>query len=177
MASSSVSPATKRRAIRRVVPLEVTHLAKRGLSESLRSVARSMPYDYAFVNPQLLVRVLFQELFGIEGGHATGARGSDGLPVAMILHVASDEYAWDSGQGAVFGDEVAVGVHIELALEDGGVWIVADGDKYSVNGDFASFFRLQIAQARTLDVAFGRKNLFDDKRSDKFDFRICPGTV
>src|SRR5260370_15567952 len=42
MASSSVSPATKRRAMRRVVPLEVTHLAKPLLSESLSSVDRSM---------------------------------------------------------------------------------------------------------------------------------------
>src|ERR1700683_5375645 len=104
MASSSVSPATKRRAMRRVVPLEVTHLAKRGLSESLRSVARSMQYDYASVNPQRLVPVLFQELFGIEGGHAAGAGGGDGLTVTMILHITSDEHAWDSGQGAVFGD-------------------------------------------------------------------------
>src|SRR6266403_2839785 len=42
IASSRVSPATKRRAMRRVVPLEVTQLAKPLLSESLRSVDRSM---------------------------------------------------------------------------------------------------------------------------------------
>src|SRR5580700_2798010 len=164
MASSSVSPATKRRAIRRVVPLEVTHLAKPGLSESLRSVARSMPYDYAFVNPLRLARVLFQELFGIEGGHAAGARGGNGLAVAMVLHIASDEHTGDGGQGAVFGDEVAVGVHLQLALEDGGVGIVADGDEDAVHGDFADFFRLEIAQARAFHVAFGTDNLFDDER-------------
>src|SRR5580700_1451433 len=99
MASSSVSPATKRRAMRRVMPLEVTHLAKRGLSESLRSVARSMPYDYARVNPLGLARVLFQELFGIESGHASGARGGDGLAIAMVLHIASDKHTRDGGQG------------------------------------------------------------------------------
>src|SRR6266436_1101610 len=42
MASSSVSPATNRRAMRRVVPLEVTQLAKLLLSASLSRVDRSM---------------------------------------------------------------------------------------------------------------------------------------
>src|SRR5271154_56982 len=106
MASSSVSPATKRRAMRRVVPLEVTHLAKRGLSESLRSVARSMQYDYARVNPLGLARVLFQELFRIQGSHAAGTRGGDGLAVAMILYVARDKHAGYGRQGAMLGDEV-----------------------------------------------------------------------
>src|SRR5271155_5380343 len=128
MASSSVSPATKRRAIRRVVPLEVTHLAKRGLSESLRSVARSMQYDYARVNPLGLARVLFQELFRIESGHAAGARSGDRLAIAMVLYVSSNEHAGDGSQCAVLGDEVAVSVHLQLALEHGRVWIVADGD-------------------------------------------------
>src|SRR5580658_2345270 len=177
MASSSVSPATKRRAIRRVVPLDVTHLAKRGLSESLRSVARSMQYDYAFVNPQRLVRVLFQELFCVEGGHASGACGGDSLAVAVVLHIASDKHARDSRQSAVFRDEVAIGIHLQLALENGRVGIVADGNKYAVYGDFASFFRLQVAQARAFDVAFGRENLFDDERSNEFDFWIRSGTV
>ena len=63
-----------------------------------------MQYDYARVNPQLLVRVPFQELFRIQGGHTAGARGGDGLAIAMVLHVASNEYAGDGGQATVFGD-------------------------------------------------------------------------
>src|SRR5271169_173644 len=177
MASSSVSPATKRRAIRCVVPLEVTHLAKRGLSESLRSVARSMQYDYARVNPLGLVRVSFQELFRVQSGHTTGAGGGDGLAIAMVLHITGDEHAWDGGQGAVFGDEVAVGVHLQLALEHGRIGIVAYGDEYTVHRDFACFFRLQISQARALDVAVGRENLFDNERRYEFDFRIRPRAI
>src|SRR6266436_5539522 len=119
MASSSVSPATKRRAIRRVVPLEVTHLAKRGLSESLRSVARSMQYDYARGIAWRLVCVLIQELFRVKGGHAAGARGGDGLTIAMVLHIASDENAGNRGQTAVLGDEVTIAVHLQLAFEHG----------------------------------------------------------
>src|SRR5580658_4681045 len=83
MASSRVSPATKRRAMPRVVPLEVTHLAKPGLSESLRSVARSMQYDYARGRACRLVGVPIQELFRVQGGHAAGAGGRDGLSVAV----------------------------------------------------------------------------------------------
>src|SRR5579863_3134847 len=159
MASSRVSPATKRRAIRRVVPLDVTHLAKRGLSESLRSVARSMPYDYARVNPQRLVRVSFQELFGIEGGHATGAGSGYGLAVAVVLHVAGNKDAGNGSQGAVFGYQVAVGVHIELTFEDRRVGVVADGDEDAVHCDFARLLCLWIAEPRAFDVPFWRENL------------------
>src|SRR6476646_2421773 len=177
MASSRVSPATKRRAIRRVVPLVVTHLAKRGLSESLRSVARSMEYDYARVNPQRLVLVLFQELFRVEGGHTTGARGSDGLAVAMVLDFTNDINAWNGGQAAMLGEEIAIAVHLQLALEDGGVRIVADGDENAVDCKFAEFFGLQVAHAGAFHVAFESENLLDRKRRNKFHFLIGLGAI
>src|SRR5580658_2182936 len=119
MASSRVSPATKRRAMPRVVPLEVTHLAKPGLSESLRSVARSMQYDYARGRACRLVGVPIQELFRVQGGHAAGAGGRDGLSVAVVLHIARYKHTGNGGQAAMFRDEVAVGVHLQLAFEDG----------------------------------------------------------
>src|ERR1700675_2368473 len=144
MASSSVSPATKRRAMRRVVPLEVTHLAKRELSESLRSVARSMQYDYARGKASRLVDVLIQELFGIEGGHAAGACCGYGLAIAVVLHVSGDKHTGNRGQGAVFGDEVAVGVHVQLAFENGGIGIVANGDESSMDIKFGSFLSFRI---------------------------------
>jgi len=42
---------------------------------------------------RLLMVVLFQKLFGIQRGHASGASGSHRLAVAMILNVARDEYS------------------------------------------------------------------------------------
>src|SRR5579863_8033254 len=117
MASSSVSPATKRRAIRRVVPLEVTHLAKPGLSESLRSVARSMQYDYARGRAGRLVGVPIQELFRVEGGHAAGASGGHGLAIPMVLDIARYKNTGNRSQAAMFGNEVAVGIHVQLAFE------------------------------------------------------------
>ena len=91
-----------------------------------------MQYDYARVKLQGLVLVLFQELFRIESGHAARARGSDSLPVTMILHITGNEHAGNGSQAAVIGDEVAVGIHLELALEDGRVRIVADRNEYSI---------------------------------------------
>ncbi len=103
MASSSASPATNRRAMRRVVPLEVTQLAKPLLSASLSSVDRSMRNNYCSVGSTKLVFVLFQKLFGINGGHATRARGRDRLAIAVVLHVAGNKHARDGGEAAVLG--------------------------------------------------------------------------
>ena len=52
----------------RVFALVVTQFAKPLLSESLRSVDRSMQLDYGSAATHKLVLVLFQELFGIDGG-------------------------------------------------------------------------------------------------------------
>src|SRR6266446_2471403 len=103
MASSSVSPATNRRAMRRVVPLEVTQSAKPLLSASLSSVDRSMRNNYGSVGRTKLVFVLFEKLFGINGGHAAGARGRDRLAIAMGLDVAGNKHAGDGGEAALLG--------------------------------------------------------------------------
>src|SRR5438445_8821060 len=143
MASSSVSPATNRRAMRRVVPLEVTQLAKPLLSASLSRVDRSMRDNYGSVGRTKLVFVLFQKLFGINGGHATGARGRDRLAIAMVLHVAGNEHARNRGEAAVFGKQVAIRIRLEFAFEDGGVGIVTDGHEYAIEWNFACLLGLQ----------------------------------
>jgi hypothetical protein len=56
-----------------------------------------------------------------------------GLAVDLVLHVAGREDAFNAGLGGVAvapaaGDEVAV-VHFQLAGEDVGVRLVADGDE------------------------------------------------
>src|SRR6266852_4011508 len=84
-----------------------------------------------------LVFVLFQKLFGIHGRHATGARSRDRLAIAMVLHVAGNEHSWNRGEAAVLGEQVAVRIHLEFALVDGGVRIVTDGHEYPVERNFA----------------------------------------
>src|SRR5579859_4248923 len=135
MASSRVSPATKRRTMRRVVALEVTQCANPGLSESLSRMERSMKLHYACGADDLLGQhlfvVLFQELFGVNGCHASGARCGDRLAIAMVLHIAGHEHAGNGGLAAIQRDEVTVGIHFELAAEDGGVGVVADGHEHT----------------------------------------------
>src|SRR5229473_1523559 len=176
-ASSSFSPATNRRAIRRVVPLEVTQLAKLLLSESLRSVDRSMRNYYGSVGKAKLAFVLFQKLFCVQGGHATGACSGDGLAVAVVLHVTGNENTGNRSEAAVPGEQVAVGIHFEFSLEDDGVRIVTDGNEYAIERNLMCFLVLLIAKTHALDVAFGSENLLQGERSDEFNFLVRPGTV
>src|SRR5216683_6466936 len=182
MASSSVSPATKRRAMRRVVGLEVTQRAKPGLSESFSRVARSMKLHYACARDGLLGQhffvVLFQELFSVQGGHATGAGGGYRLAIAMVLPIASDENAGDGRLAAIQGNKVAVGIHFEFATEGGGVGVVADRDKDTIKLELGGGIGFRIAQAYAADVSVGmRENLVDHRGSYEFDFFVCPGAI
>ena len=65
-----------------------------------------------------LMLVLFEELFRVHRGHAARPRRGDRLPVAVVLHVSRDEHARNFRQAAVRGQQVAVLVHVQLALED-----------------------------------------------------------
>ena len=77
----------------------------------------------------------------IEGGHAAHAGGGDGLAVDGIGDIARDKHAGDGLalplglQAAGLGEEIAGGVAIELALEEAGVRLVADGDKQTMHGE------------------------------------------
>src|SRR5260370_34615554 len=168
MASSSVSPATKRRAMRRVVGLEVTQRAKPGLSESFSRVARSMKLHYACEGDSLLGQhffvVLFQELFGVQGGHAAGAGGRDCLAIAMVLHIASDENAGDGRLAAIQGNKVAVGIHFEFATEDNSVGVVADRDKDTIKLVLGGGIGCRIAQAHAADATVGLGETLVDHR-------------
>src|SRR4029077_17839968 len=113
----------------------------------------------------------------IQGGHAAGTRGRDGLAVAMILYVAGNEYTGNGGQAAVLGKQVAVGIHFEFTLEDDGVWIVADGHEYAGQGNLEHFLGLLIAQIHAPPVTLGSENLLHGERSDEFHFFVGPGAI
>src|SRR5450755_611129 len=170
MASSSVSPGTNRCAMRRVRSLVVTQWANELLWESLRRAARSMRVDYGSARQRKLVFVLFEKLFGVHRGHATGARGGDGLPIAVILHVAGDKHAGDFGFAAIRGQQIAVGVGFQLAAEGSGVGVVADSHEDTVNFDVASFIGIGITQANTVNTGFVRKDFFNHRGGDDLNF-------
>src|SRR2546427_1585603 len=71
-----------------------------------------------------LMAFRFEEAFRFHRRHATCPGGRDRLPVAAVLHVAGMEDSGDVGPGAAFGQDIAVGVRLDLALEYGGGWEV-----------------------------------------------------
>src|ERR1044071_7292116 len=71
--------------------------------------------------------VVGQEALGVDGGHASAARGGDRLAVAVVGHVARGVHAGHvGGRGPVAGEQVAGLVHVQHALEERGVGLVAD---------------------------------------------------
>src|SRR3981081_3428529 len=73
--------------------------------------------------------VLFQELFGIHGGHAAGAGGGNRLAVTTVLNVSRDKSTRNLCLAAIQGDEISVRIHLKLAAEYRGVGVMADGDE------------------------------------------------
>src|SRR6266705_6390950 len=77
----------------------------------------------------------------------------------------------------MLGEQVAVRVHFQLALEDGSVRFVADSDKNAVKTKLAGLLRFGAAQAHAFDDLLRSEDLLDDERSDEFDFLVFPGAV
>ena len=65
-----------------------------------------------------MLRQPFQIFFGVDRGHAAGARGRHRLAVDMILHVAAREHARDARARPGVRDDVAVHVGFELPFEE-----------------------------------------------------------
>ena len=74
---------------------------------------------------------LGEELLGVERGHAAGAGRGDRLAVDLVHHVAAGEDAGHAGPGACPAStaDIAVGVEVEMALEQLGRRAVADRDE------------------------------------------------
>src|SRR5512142_2434772 len=69
---------------------------------------------------------------GVQGGGTAGACGGDRLAVGVVDHIAAGEYAVEVGAGArLIDQEVTLLVHVELAREQLGARVVADGDEHA----------------------------------------------
>jgi len=96
---------------------------------------------------------IIQVPLGVQRRHAAGARGSHGLPVDMVAHVACGEYARHAGGcGIAIGSapdlDVAV-LHFELPFENRSIGLVADGDEHSLQRDITRRVILDIPDAHT----------------------------
>src|ERR1700738_2977237 len=95
----------------------------------------------------------------------------------MILHVAGDEDTGDAGLAADGRTQVPIGVGWKLSAKSGGVGVVANGDEYAMNFDFACFSAVGVAEANALHADAIGENLLHDGGSDKFDFFVGPGGI
>src|SRR5687767_10041434 len=75
-----------------------------------------------------------EEFLRIEGGHAAGAGGGDGLAVDLVLHVAARKHALDTGARAAGLDpDIAVAIEIEMAAEQLGRGLMPDRDEAAID--------------------------------------------
>ncbi len=72
--------------------------------------------------------------FSVQGGHAAGAGGRDGLAVHFVLGVSAGEHAADVGAGrAFFSNDVALLIHFQLTVEHGRVGLVTNGHEKTLH--------------------------------------------
>src|SRR5438270_11112805 len=99
--------------------------------------------------PLHLLALLFQELFYFDGGHATSARRSDGLPIAAILHVSAGINAMHTRENIIVSLQIAIGIGIELPFKHLRVWLVTDAEEQGAGGKIPYFACLQVAQLQS----------------------------
>src|SRR6187402_2508436 len=81
-------------------------------------------------------RGVAQVPLGVEGTHAAGAGGGDGLAVGVVDDVADGEDAGEVGPGrAWLGEDVALPIGLDLTLDDLRLGDVADRDEGAVGGE------------------------------------------
>ena len=103
------------------------------------------------LRPQLLLH-LGDVLLGVEASHAAGAGGGNGLSVSEVLDVTGGEDTWDGGEGGAWdGLDVAGLVHVDLALDDGGGWGVADGVEEAVDLEVVLLALLGVADGEGVE--------------------------
>src|SRR5690606_2807135 len=119
-------------------------------SENLNRFAFGLLRVLCVLRGEGLLLQVIQVALGVERSLAAAAGAGDGLAVDVVLHVAGGEHAGNAGLGgiavaAALGDQVAV-LHFQLAGEDVGVGLVADGDEHALEIDI-----LSLAVADALD--------------------------
>jgi len=130
-----------------------------------------------------LAAVFFEVFFDLEGGHAAGAGGGDGLTVAPVLDVpagkdAGNDFAVECGEDVVACLYVTLGIEVEEALEGDGIGDVADGEKHEGYRQDVRFAGDLIFDAEAFDVlVFYAEHLFDDGAGEEANVGVGHGAV
>src|ERR1017187_6056700 len=102
--------------------------------------------EYAILpSAHMLVSFRFQISFRFYRGHAARAGRGNGLAVSPVLHVAGMENARDAGARAALGDDITVGIGLDLAFEYLGVGNMADGHEEPIHVLLPDFIGLEIS--------------------------------
>ena len=127
--------------------------------------------------------MVFEELLGFEGGHASCTGGGDGLAVAAVLDVSAGEDAGDvlavaRDEDVAVGEDVSVGIEVELAAKHFGVGDVADAEEEEGDGQFAELAGLDVAQLQAAHLfLFDAENLFHHRAGHELDVGMGHGAL
>ena len=95
--------------------------------------------------------LLRQHLLNLKRGHTPTPRTRDRLPIPLILHITSGKHTSNarlcrSGDG----QDVPIGVNLELVADEGGGGFVADGVEETGDGEVFLFAGLDVLDAEVV---------------------------
>jgi len=93
-----------------------------------------------------------QHLFHLKGGHATTSSTRDGLPVPLILHVAGSEHSSDASLcRSGDGQDVSIGIDLNLVAHDGGSGFMTDSIEETRDGKVFLFTAQHVLDAQVVE--------------------------
>ncbi len=118
-----------------------------------------------------------QPALGFDGRHASRPRGGDRLAEDVVLHVAGREHAVDGGgRRRRGGDDVALGVEVELTAHDRGVGVVTDGHEHALDRQLRDVAGDEVSQHQLLDRGVA-DDAVDDRVPQKRDAGLGEGPL
>ena len=122
-----------------------------GASPVYTSVFPAASGPAGIAGPVRLMAFRFQESFCFNSRHAARAGSGDGLPIGAVLHVASVENAGDVRPCAALGDDVAVGVKRDLAIQEFRIRDMPNSDEEAVDRPVICFTSGAVAKPNAGD--------------------------
>src|SRR5579864_4982714 len=124
------------------------------------------------------LRMIFQKSFRLDCGHAACAGGRDRLTIAAIDHITTSKHARHTSENVVLRFQVAVLIHLELAIEYLGVGLMADSEKQRAGRKVVFLVRLHIAQGQRCDFLLAYiVDVLDDGICEKRDLLVLARAV